>query len=541
MVAFLGEKSIVHALSMKTEHASESRPTGTGAGVTLQLPPSQRSTYQFPVYRWIGWLAVAGFAVGLTVMFFISGMFGVPAPLGWAALVILFTLGTLLLDRPKLLLLAMMFYFALMPANRLFGLLGLPLPGFLDELFFLPFIAVIVMNWIQRRQLREATVFPLAFCLVSGLSWYVNGHSGIFTAMQVTLIMLKSYILWYYCRLTCTFENDRQLSRWAWAYIIYAAAQYLYNILWQGGLWVRIHPDSSGGVFGPERIYGGAHIVGYISVFALFLLVGWWVSVGRHASFRARFWAGLCLLVIVYDLVFMTDTKHALVLWPFAFWPFLMHPALTARTRIKVVAGALLFMLAAAVYFHMAAVRGGLSQQVENLRNSPKGEIFYAVTADFSHLVPYPFLGAGPGRFTSNQAVDGRMPLARRYIIPYDDQQRRMSYWGRQGDLAQASILGIVRTDFFKAMGEFGWLGTLIYYSFYVWIFFRIFRKSMEWPMDHLASGLFLGLVCCGIFLVFISFLIGAATVPVLVFPLWILIGRMWDMRVDKPDESPET
>ena len=151
------------------------------------MPPSQRTTYQFPIYRWIGWLAVAGFAIGLTVMFFISGMFGIPAPLGWAFLVIVFSVGTLLLDRPKLLLFLMMFYFMLMPMNRLFGLVALPLPTFIDELFFLPFIAVIVMNRIQRRQLAEATSFPLVFCLIAALSWYVNGKPAVFTAVRVTL------------------------------------------------------------------------------------------------------------------------------------------------------------------------------------------------------------------------------------------------------------------------------------------------------------------------------------------------------------------
>ncbi|MDD4341172.1 MAG: hypothetical protein PHO14_02950, partial [Kiritimatiellae bacterium] len=131
---------------------------------TTQLPTSQRTSYQFPVYRWIGWLTVGGYVIGLTIMFFIAGMFGVPAPLGWAGIVILFTTGALLLDRPKLLLMVMLFYLLLMPANRFLGLISLPLPGFLDELFFLPFLAVIVMNWIQRRQLEEATIFPILFC-----------------------------------------------------------------------------------------------------------------------------------------------------------------------------------------------------------------------------------------------------------------------------------------------------------------------------------------------------------------------------------------
>ena len=502
-----------------------------------QLPPSQRTTYQFPVYRWIGWLAVAGFAIGLTAMFFLSGVFGIPAPLGWATLVILFTMGTLLLDRPKLLLTVMLFYFLLMPRNRFFGLVGLPLPDFLDELFFLPLIAVIAMNWIQRRQLKEATVFPLVFGLIAALSWYVNRPS-VFTAVQVTLIMLKSYILWYYCRLTCTFDDEAQLNRWMWGYVVYAAAQFLYNMLWQQGPWPRFHPDRSGGVFGPDAT-GGAHVVGYLSVFALFMLTSWWASVGRRSSRGRRLWALFCLLVIGYDFVFMTDTKHALILFPLAFWPFLFHPSLSIRTRTHLAFGGLVFIVAAAVYFHIAAVRGGVLQQIENIKNSPKGEMFYAVTVDFPHLVPFPLLGAGPGRFTSNQAVDARMPLARRYIIPYDDQQRRLSYWRSQGSLVQSSILGIVRTDFFKLMGEFGWLGTAVFYWFYVWIIFRLFRKSMDWPPGHLASGLFLGLACCITFLMFITFLIGVVTVPVLAFPLWFFIGRAWDMPLPAKSVEP--
>jgi hypothetical protein len=86
-----------------------------------KLPASKRSSYQFPVYRWIGWLTVAGYAAGLTAMFFIAGMFGIPAPLGWAFLVVMFVVGAMLLDRPTLLLGTMMFYFLLMPSNRLLG------------------------------------------------------------------------------------------------------------------------------------------------------------------------------------------------------------------------------------------------------------------------------------------------------------------------------------------------------------------------------------------------------------------------------------
>lgn len=505
--------------------------------IPSQFPASQRTSYQFPVYRWIGWLTVAGFAIGLTVMFFIAGMFGIPAPLGWAALVIMFTTGTLLLDRPKLLLGLMMFYFLLMPGDRLFGLVGLPLPGFIDELFFLPFIAVIVMNWIQRRKLTEATVFPVLFCLLAGMSWYIN-RPPITTAVQVTLIMLKTYIIWYYCRLTCTFENSRQLSRWVWVYIIYALIQYPYNTLWQRGLWPRFHPDRSGGVFGPDGT-GSAHIVGYLCAFALLLIAGWWVSSRGRTRLRRKWLIGLVALVIGYNLIFMTDTKHGLMLFPLAALPFLFHPRFPVRLRLNLLVMGGVFILFSTLYFRMAGGGADMRRILDSVRDSPKGEMMYAVTTDFSHLVPYPLLGAGPGKFASNQAIAGRAPLARRYIIPHLDQQRRLGYFGRSGAVVSASILGTPQSTFFILIGEFGWLGVSAYYGFLIWIIFRLWRKSTALPMESLASGYFMALCCCMIFLIFTTVLMDTMTVGALSFPLWILIGRMWDMRAGE-DKGPQ-
>jgi hypothetical protein len=508
---------------------------------TAKLPASKRSSYQFPVYRWIGWLTVAGYAVGLTAMFFVAGLFGIPAPLGWAFLVILFVLGALLLDHPKLLLAVMMFYFMLMPSNRLFGLIGLPLPTFLDELFFLPFIAVIVMNWIQRRQLKEATVFPIAFCLLAALSWYVNGKGYPFTAVQVTLVMLKPYILWYYCRLTCTFENEQHALRWMWLIILYAASQYLYNIIWQRGLWPTYHPDVSGGVFGPEGM-GGAHLVGYLSVFALFLLAGWWIGAGREASRRRKWGAALLVLVIGYDLVFMTDTKHALLFAPIAFLPFLFRTSLPVKLRIGMFAGGGVFVVASAFYFTMFSGRLDLMQNWQQMKYSPKGEMFAATTMDFPHLVPFPLLGAGPGRFCSDQAVNNKMPLARRYVIPYrDEAERRMLTYGATATRTGASQLAWPQSDFFTLVGEFGWIGASVYFGFWGWTIWKLLGKANLAKAQPLVAGMYLALACCLIFMVFVILFIKVVTIPVLSFPLWMLVGRTWDMKAPResvPEEA---
>lgn len=495
----------------------------------VQLPPSQRTNYQFPVYRWIGWLAVAGFAIGLTVMFFISGMFGIPAPLGWAFIVTVFAFGSLLLDRPKLLLNCMLFYFLLMPGNRLLGIVWLPLPGFVDELFFLPLIAVIVMHWIQRHQLREATLFPLAFCLIAALSWYVN-RPPVFRVLQVTLVMLKSYILWYFCRLTCTFKDESHLSKWVWGYVIFAAVQFLYNMLWQQGPWPKFHPDRSGGVFGPDAI-GAAHLVGYISSFALLLLAGWWVSQGAIASRSRRWGAAALALIIIYDLAFMTDTKHALFILPIFFAPLLFHSRVSTRLRMGMLFGVVIFLLSAFTYLSISMEGMQMSRYMRSIKNTPKSDLLYAVTVDLKYLVPYPLLGAGPGMFSSGQARDAQTPLARRYILPYYNEARRLKYFGMQGSTAVSSVGGSVNTDFFVLMGEFGWLGAAAFYGFYIWVLRRLIRKSKDVSAGSMESGIYAALACCVGFLIIITGLTSASTVPVLAFPLWMLIGRAWDMK----------
>lgn len=497
----------------------------------LQYPTSQRTTYQFPVYRWIGWLTVAGFAAGLTVMFFIAGMFGIPAPLGWAALVIIFSIGALLLDRPKLLLNCMLIYFLLMPGNRLFGFIQLPLPGFLDELFFIPFIAVIVMNWIQRRKLTGGGWFPVAFMLIAGLSWYVNGKSFPFTAARATLIMLKPFIIWYYCRLTCTFDTEAQIRRWLWFAFIYTAIQFPFNCLWQGAPWPKIHADYSGGMFGPQA---GGHLIGYLSMYALLLMAGWWVAEGSRSRWTTKWWALLLLLVIGYDLVFMTDTKHALVMVPFAFLPFMFHPLISARLKMVLGWAGGLFMVVAFFYLWLFLGSLNLHPYYLRMKHSPKADVLAAVTTDFHFLAPYPVLGAGPGRFGSSLSVDNATPLARRYILPImNERHRYFLSAGATGFRTGGSQLVWPQSDFLTLMGEYGWVGTLVYYSFWGWAVAQLLKKSFAVPANSLVFGGLLSLACCLIFLAMIMLMVTPVTMPVLSFTLWAFAGRMWDMKPD--------
>jgi Na+-transporting methylmalonyl-CoA/oxaloacetate decarboxylase gamma subunit len=502
---------------------------------SVSVPVRPRTAYQFPVYRWIGWLAVAGFVIGLTAMFFIAGMIGWPAPMLWASVVILFSFGALLLDRPRSLLAVMMFYFLLIPSNRLLGILPVPLLGRMNKYFFIPFLAVIVMNWIQRRQLKEATVFPLAFLCVTGLSWYVNGRPSMLTTIQITMVMMRLYILWYFCRLTSTFENERQMLKWVWGFVIYVAAQYFYNVVWQQGFWLRSHPDRSGGVFGPFS-QGGAHLVGYLCVFALLLIVGWWIGARSPRFSRQRKWMVLMGIVIAYNLIFMTDTKHALLMIPIAFAPFLFHPRFSRQLKLGLFFAGSLFLVASFAYLQTSTGRRDLQRYWDAFLNSPKAKMFYAVTTDFNHLVAYPIFGAGPGQFASDAGVEGRSHLARRYVIPYEDENRRLGYLLRSGSVVSASIVGNPRSDVLILAGEYGWAGVVVFWAFWFWVVYRLVRKSFDAPPGSFRAGILLALACCLIFQAMIMSLTTLLILPAMTYPIWMLVGRIWDM----PDEEPE-
>lgn len=499
-------------------------------------------TYQFPVYRWLAWLVVGGYVAGLGLMYLLAGMFGLPASLTWAALVVLFCAGIALLERPKALLTAMMFYFLLMPGNRLFGLLGLPLPGFLDELFFVPFLAVIVMSCIQRSEVPAGRWFPFAFVAVAALSWYVNGKPAPFGAVRVTLVMLKFWIIWYYCRLTCVFQDMAHFWKWGKGYIYYAAVQFLYNCLWHRRPWPTMHWDHSGGVFGPDGT-GAAHFVGYISILALFLLAAWFASEGRKAGRRQKLWMAFLGVVIAYDLVIMTDTKHALFMMPVAFAFVLFHRSVPAKLRMELLVGVGIVTAAALAYILMIGSSLQPSRYWRVMMDSPKGEAFIAVTKDFSFLVPYPILGAAPGRFFSPQASESFAPLARRYVIPYRDETKRWALTHvNQTRTGGGSLLASPVADGLVLMGEFGWLGTLVYAGFMAWVVVGLLKKANRVSPESGEGLIYLSIAAGVVFLCMTMLFAMTCTVQPVMFPWWMIVGRLWDMplRKDEPVEKPD-
>lgn len=492
-------------------------------------PQTARMGMQLPLYRWMGWLSVLAFAIGLGVMYFLEGFIGIPAPLAWAGIVILVTVGTLLLNRPKWLLWTMVGYFMLLPGNRFLGIIQLPLPGFLDELLFVPMVAVIVMYGIEGKLVRGGGWFPLVFGVVILVSWYVNGKSYAFPTIRVALVLFKPFIVWYYCRLIRPMRTLREIRYFLWFYIIYAAIQFPFNVLWTGSVKPQygFAADRCTGLCGPGS--HGAHLIGYISLCALFMAAGWMMGGGfKKLGFWKKVLAAAVFLVVAYDMVFMTGTKHILFMGPIAFVPFLLHPRIPMRLRASVVGLGVLVVLMGSVYLSAGTTR--LAAIWETFVDSPKGEMYRAVTKDFHFLVPYPLLGAGPAKFASDQAVRIRTPLARRYILPYMDEERRRAYYGLGGTTKAASMLGSTNADCLAVVSETGWLGGACYYLFYGLIVWGFWRRSMQ--TDNLElSGQLMALTSCLLFCVMLTFIYHSFNIQMLSYPLWILAGTLWDAK----------
>lgn len=492
----------------------------------------------------LNWVAIAIYVVGLFGSFFVSHIFQAPPAILWSFAVFMFCILALFLGRPEVYAYSMILYYCLMPAGRLLGVIPLPVPGIVDQLIFLPPLAVIGLSMVERKTKLDVTPYPWLFLLLAVLSWYANGKQYTFSAVQVVLVCMKFFIVWWFVRLTGCFRSEKQCLRWTWLYIGYAAFQYVYNIFWQRGFYARIHPDRSSGIIGGST--GGAHQVGYMSVFALFMLAGWYISKGHSSRLRTKVWALVFALIITYDLVFMTDTKHVLLFFPIAVLPFVFHPHLPSKIRsVLYVSGTFVIIASIAYLSHFLIFSGGVSRTYKILMKSAyeggKGVVFQAVTKDFSKIVRYPLLGAGPATFTSGRAVSRETPLARTYIVPFKMMAHREALRGNIGTTPASSVIGMAESDLHAYMGEFGWLGALLFYSFQIWASWRLFLLSCKLPLARMEAGLALALSSCLLCLTMISLLIPIYYVGMITYTLWAFIGKVWDIphNINDPKKAP--
>ncbi|MBP7830164.1 MAG: hypothetical protein KA248_09635 [Kiritimatiellae bacterium] len=477
----------------------------------------------------LAFMAVVGFVIGLLASIWVSGILGFPPALFWAVLVLLFLTGVYFLEHPKQFLVVMFLYYGLMANGILLGFYPLPVPmvGMLDEIILAVPLAIIVMKAVHRQLPKRATLFPLLYVSLAVLSWRIN-HVPTMNAIRATLTYGKFYIFWYYTRAIGPW-SDREKRRWFAMLVLFALAQFFINIYWQKGLGLRFHPDNSTGTV------GNAHYVGYLSVMILFMIVGWFGSKRRPLPLRRMSLAAGAALLIAYNLIFLTDTKHALFFVPFAAIPFFFYPKYPARLRIGLGATMLLFGLASWSYMAMIGVSEIKASSVwRSVKYSGKGEMVRTLLFRLPEEVPLAVLGAGPGNFCSAVGLLSFRPLANKYVLPYVIQAHRTG-----GFRADSSAVGKPQSSLFTLWGEFGPLSGLIYFAFWAFVIRSLWRDSIRRPPGDFDAGQQLAIIAGLVVIIMAGMLVEAFYIGVLMLPLWSLAGMFWPEPPPPPAPEP--
>lgn len=469
----------------------------------------------------IGFLAVLGFLIGLVVSFWVAGVFGFPAPLFWAAVSIVFTVGVFLLQRPKIFLVVTFLYYGLFLNGMLFGIFYVPIPfaRLLDELMLAVPLAYIVMRSINRSLPKKATFFPFFYLLFALISYKANDVPKL-VWVRAVLSYAKFYIYWYFARSLGPWSLAEK-KRWFGLLLAFGLAQCFANFIWQRNVVLTVHPDASIGTL------GNAHLAGYVSAFTIFYLAGWFIAGQFGGGLVKRFWGAVALALLAYNFIFLTDTKHGLILFPLASVPFFFSRLIPIRTRGLVALGLLVFGVLSWLYLAYGpyTFRASMRDYIDLLRWSGKGRLYKVALNELPRSYPYMFvLGAGPGNFCSTAATYAFRPLAQKYVIPYIILGMRSG-----GAAAEASVLGNPTSSAIVLIGEYGWLGALNYFGFWLWALWNLWKKNMQNSADRFEVGQRIALCACLIFLLLQSTLSDILGFGQLVMPIWSLVGMYWD------------
>jgi hypothetical protein len=483
-------------------------------------------SYRLP----IALLVFVGFLVGLIASFWFAGMFGVAPSLLWPSVVLAFLGGIFFLQHPKLYLAFTFAYYGFFLNGVLFGVYYVPFPmaRIFDELLLAIPLAIIVMKSINRSLPRGATMFPFFYISLAILSYKVN-HVPLIDAFRITLSFFKFYIYWYFARAIGPW-SQKEKKRWFVALVAFAAFQFVMDIIWQRNIVPTTHPDNSVGSV------GNAHFVGYLSSFALFYMAGWFLARQKPYRLSGTILACGTVLILAYNLIFMTDTKHALIFLPVAGLPFLFYRGLGPRTRFAIVAVASVFMLASWLYIttNPFSQRIGVIEYGKAIARSGKGFVFHVTFQVLPREVPFYPLGAGPGNFCSTAAVYAFRPLAVKYVVPFIITAMRS-----RGAAAEASVLGSPSSALLVLFGEFGLLSALAYIGFWLWVARTLWRRGVKTHPATFDSGQALALSGCVIFMLLLGSLSEMFAYGIIMMPVWTLIGMHWDQPAPAKKVEP--
>jgi len=446
-------------------------------------------------------------------------------------LVPLFFAAAMLVSQPKKVLLLFWIMTLITPtADRL-------LPEFfvkvVEQMFGLYLLAIIVFASIITRQpipgtkvVNRILVGLLTLMAISAVANKVPPSSVLF----YMLTYMKHFWIFYY---TLRFVEDKDSRKMFWAIIVTFGIQVLFNVASYLGLnpipyvFRRGFADASLGTL------GGSHYVGYYMIACMFLLIA---CFKQFPSIRHQLMSllGTCVALVQFVLTF---TLHA---YPFLVGGLAFQHVLFSRRSLGALLKTLpvlsLLAVLGILFFAAGPWAYDMDQylsldpwirQLDVVRRGYKGQAYKEIFLRASDHLPYPFLGGGPGNYSSSIAGFLGRPLSRLPHLAYlwfaTDPSARLQ-------LESGSIMYGTGSGMIALWGELGPLGLLLYWGFYVYAGGRVWRQTRAGLYTNMYKRVMAeAFVCIVPMMLGINILIDAIALLPLTLGFWIWAACVWN------------
>lgn len=390
---------------------------------------------------------------------------------------------------------------------------------FLDESLLLILTLYLIAVLIKRD--KKLLLFNylkygfILYILVIIISYLLNG-TNIWALVQFLFIYYRPVIIVLF---TVLYFNLSDVNFFIKNILILFFIQIILNYTWIIGInpiphWKHF-VDISTGTF--ESVMP----VAYLCVFMLYFIIGKKLVANDSVVYNRYLNSNpieYILIILILIQLYITFTSHAIILGIIGIAGFIFYKP---RPLLKYLLSILLLFIIInyslkrweskkfyASTDKIISVENIVTDRMERLQGSIKIISFYRVLFNDVPEIKSPLLGAGPGRYASLVASRGS-DLYRKY----NDVDRLKNYGINYRDIT--SVTGGVQSGALALLGDIGWLGLIIFFSFIIY--------GLHKTVTFIKSDKFHTIIFPELFISFI---------PSLIF--YLLLDIIWDMGAFK-------
>ncbi len=401
---------------------------------------------------------------------------------------------------------------------------------FLDEVVIVSMFGVFAGHIaFHRLSFREAGVFgriAVAMLAYAALTWVFN--RGSLRAAFQCFVSYFAFIPFYILSLRYLKPSD--FKPLLVGTMVFLWINLALSIGWLAGINPLPLPSNITGVDRGVGTLGGCNFVAYFCAMFFFFLLSVFNSRGSVKQSVKR-WAVLTMAAL-FILLFLTFTNHAYLFLAGAMIPYAIFTKLWSRRSTVVLGVGVAFVLVAAFSFSEAWQKQlsveNIKRRHKLLERSAKVQLLDDLVVKNFFSSPYVWtIGKGPGNGMGPIGKNNRTPFALKMLLPY--YQSGQNYNEQQ----MSSITGNTTSAVFSLWGDFGVIGTSIFLSFYVWLFFcclKTLKTIAASPTKRVVAEFLVGAIP---FFIIINIAIDIFLIKA--FAIWIW---MWAAFLNAPEPA---